>query len=64
MDAFGNIDPEMFKNMNVPDIIASVSQMMKNMDPEQLRSVKEMYENMSDEERTALMEQAKKMGLF
>jgi hypothetical protein len=62
-NAFANIDPNMFKNMNLPDLIAAASKMMQNMTPEQLKSIKDMYENMSEEERAALLENAKKMGL-
>lgn len=39
-------------------------EMLKNMDPEQLKQAQEMLSNMSDEEKQAMMEQAKKMGLF
>ncbi|MCP4679979.1 MAG: hypothetical protein GY854_31700 [Deltaproteobacteria bacterium] len=67
-DAFSNmaanINPEMFKNMDMSDMMTAASQMMQNLNPEQLEAVKNMYENMSDEERAAMIEQVKKMGMF
>ncbi len=59
-----NINPEMFKGKNMSDMMAAASQMMQNLNPEQLEAVKSMYENMSDEERAAMIEQVKKMGMF
>ncbi|MCP4601856.1 MAG: hypothetical protein GY847_15300 [Proteobacteria bacterium] len=64
MDAFAKMNPEMFKNMDMSDMMAAASQMMQNLTPEQLQSIKDMYENMSDEERAAMIEQAKNMGVF
>ena len=64
MQAFANIDLGDLKNMNMSDIMAAATKMMQNMSPEQLKSIKGTYENMSDEERAALIENAKKMGLF
>ena len=59
-----NINPEMFKGKNMSDMMNAASQMMQNMNPEQLEAVKNMYENMSDEERAAMIEKVKKMGMF
>lgn len=64
MDVFGSIDPSVFGNMNMPDMMQAASQMMQNLTPEQLEAVKKMYDDMSDEERAALIEKVKKMGGF
>ena len=64
---FANMDLSMFagmdlnnvKNMSLPQIMAMVGRMMKNMTPEQLQSIKGMYDNMSDEQKSSLMDKAK-----
>lgn len=61
---FANLDPSALGDMDASSLMQMAAGMMKNMTPEQLDSIKAMYENMSDEEREAMMEQAKKLGLF
>ncbi len=63
-DMAANINPEMFKGMNMSEMMSGASKMIENMNPEQLEAVKDMYENMSEEDRAAMIEQVKKMGLF
>lgn len=69
---FSNIDPSMFagvdmsnlKGMNISKMMGAVSQMMKNMSPEQMNAIKGMYENMTDEQKKELMEKAKQFSPF
>ena len=61
---FADLDPNMFKNMDLQQMMGAASAMIENMSPEQLQAVKNMYENMSDEDREAMMAQMKKLGLF
>ncbi len=63
-EGFANLDPTMFKNMNMQEMMTAAAAMMQNMSPEQLEAIKSMYDNMSDEEREALMAQAEKFGFF
>ena len=59
---FAAMNMDMFKNMNLSDIVNAASTMMKDMSPEQLKAAKDMYDNMSDEQRAAILEQVMKMG--
>ena len=59
-----DIDPSMFKNMDLSQLASTAANMMKNMSPKQLENIKDMYSNMSDEQRAEIMERAKKFGLF
>ncbi len=64
MEAFAGMDPQMFRGKSPAEMMAAAASMMKNMGPGQLESIKAMYDNMSEEERAAILEQAKKLGLF
>lgn len=61
---FAGMDPSAFQGKSPAEMMSAVASMMKAMSPEQLEAIKSMYENMSDEERAAILEQAKKLGLF
>ncbi len=67
MDAFanmGDLNPDMFKNMNMTDMMSAASSMMKNMKPDQINAMKDMYENLSEEEKKEIMDKAKGLGIF
>ena len=59
-----DIDPSMFKDMDLSQLASTAANMMKNMNPKQLENIKDMYSNMSDEQRAEIIERAKKFGLF
>lgn len=64
MDPFAGVDPSMFANMNMSDMMKAASEMMQNLTPEQLEAVKKQYDGMSDEQRAELIDKVKKMGGF
>ncbi|MBQ48391.1 MAG: hypothetical protein CMP10_13305 [Zetaproteobacteria bacterium] len=69
MPNMGNIFNEMgnlgdMKNMNMKDMFAQASAMMKNLNPQQLDAIKSMYENMDEDQKNEMMKKAKDMGMF
>jgi hypothetical protein len=63
-DLFAGLDPSMLGNLDASGLMQVAADMMKRLNPEQLRSLKDMYDNLSDEEKAAMIENAKKLGLM
>ncbi|MBT3983091.1 MAG: hypothetical protein HOE90_17180 [Bacteriovoracaceae bacterium] len=51
-------------NMSQAEMMAQAQEMMKNMDPEELKKMQEMFTNMSDEEKADIMKKGKDMGII
>ena len=56
-----------FENMNGMDqsqMFAQAQEMIKNMDPTQLKQMQDMFMNMSEEEKEEIMQKGRDMGLI
>jgi hypothetical protein len=63
-DAFAGLDPAMFAGMSQEQLFAAAQAAMQQMGPEQVAALRAMVEGMTPEQQAAMLDQAKKMGLF
>lgn len=61
---FPNFDPQAFAGLNMSEMIAKAGEMMKSMDPQQLKSIQDLYQNMSEEDKKNILKKARDLGLF
>jgi hypothetical protein len=62
-DMFGGLDMGALKNMSQEELMGQVSNMMKNMTPDQQSGMMDMYKNMSEEEKANILNKAGDMGI-
>lgn len=55
---------ESFAGMNQSDLFSQAQEMLKNMDPNQIKQMQDMFMNMSDEEKEDIMKKGRDMGLI
>lgn len=63
----GNAEPfsfDAFKDMNQDELMKKASQMMQNMNPEQMASITDAYKNMSPEEQQEILKKGSDLGIL
>lgn len=62
--AFQGLDLSQLQNMNLAELMSTASELIKNMNPEQLAAIQAMYTDMSEEQKQELMKKAKELGIL
>ncbi len=60
---FAGIDPEALKNMDKPEMMQKMQEMMAQLTPEQMTEIQEAYSKMIPEEKEEVMKKGKDMGI-
>jgi hypothetical protein len=63
-DMLGGLDLDSLKGMSQEELMGKVSNMMKEMSPDQQQGMMDMYQNMSEAEREEIMNKGKDMGIM